>query len=225
MVAFNEALARAVVVDRTFGRSGSPWEFNLRDVLRWCQLAEHAAQGDAGGCFEAGAHDAAVVDAVAAMFSVVYMHRFRTHDDRQAAAALFAQHFPHTALDSLQQQPHVRLSPDAAYIGHARLRRSTARGSDCGLDCVLLRSQVPVLEASAAALEQGWMLALVGPSAAGKTSVARILAGLAGAKLHEVRCPQGEGGKSAWLGVGEDEHTPFTLLCPTAHHASLEEQT
>ena len=191
MVAFNEALARAVVVDRTFGRSGSPWEFNLRDVLRWCQLAEHATQGDAGGCLEASAHDAAVVDAVAAMFSVVYMHRFRTHEDRQAAAALFAQHFPHTAL-SLQQQPHVRLSPDAAYIGHARLQRSVSRGSDCGLDYVLLRSQVPVLEAAAAALEQGWMLALVGPSAAGKTSVARILAGLAGAKLHEVRCPRGE---------------------------------
>jgi midasin len=185
MVAFNEALARAVVVDRSFGRSGSPWEFNLRDVLRWCQLAEHAAERGLES-FEAAAHDAAVVDAVASMFSVVYMHRFRTPEDRQAAVALFAQHFPGTAL-SLHQQPHVRLSPDAAYIGHARLQRSTARSSDCGLDCVLLRSQVPVLEAAAATLGQGWMLALVGPSAAGKTSVARILAGLAGAKLHEVR--------------------------------------
>jgi len=23
---------------RTFGRRGGPWEFNLRDIFRWCDL-------------------------------------------------------------------------------------------------------------------------------------------------------------------------------------------
>ena len=29
-------------VERAFGGAGSPWEFNLRDLLRWCHLAESA---------------------------------------------------------------------------------------------------------------------------------------------------------------------------------------
>ena len=27
-----------VCVDRSWGQSGSPWEFNLRDITRWCGL-------------------------------------------------------------------------------------------------------------------------------------------------------------------------------------------
>lgn len=38
MVAFVQALHQAVNVKRIFGSSGAPWEFNLRDLLRWCQL-------------------------------------------------------------------------------------------------------------------------------------------------------------------------------------------
>jgi len=34
--------------------AGGPWEFNLRDLLRWCELAEGAAAGAGGGCGPAG---------------------------------------------------------------------------------------------------------------------------------------------------------------------------
>ena len=30
----------AASVDRRLGSVGGPWEFNLRDLLRWCQLLE-----------------------------------------------------------------------------------------------------------------------------------------------------------------------------------------
>jgi midasin len=29
-------------VEHRFGGAGSPWEFNLRDLLRWCHLVEAA---------------------------------------------------------------------------------------------------------------------------------------------------------------------------------------
>jgi midasin len=35
MIAFNSEL-QAAVQQRAFGATGGPWEFNLRDVLRWC---------------------------------------------------------------------------------------------------------------------------------------------------------------------------------------------
>jgi midasin (ATPase involved in ribosome maturation) len=38
MIQFNEELYRDTMVLCKYGRKGSPWEFNLRDILRWCQL-------------------------------------------------------------------------------------------------------------------------------------------------------------------------------------------
>lgn len=38
MVALLDDLHASVNLERSFGASGSPWEFNLRDLLRWCQL-------------------------------------------------------------------------------------------------------------------------------------------------------------------------------------------
>ena len=40
MVAFLAALHRGTNTERSFGAAGGPWDFNLRDLLRWCQLAE-----------------------------------------------------------------------------------------------------------------------------------------------------------------------------------------
>lgn len=42
MATFLADLHHAANVARTFGSAGGPWEFNLRDLLRWCQLAEGA---------------------------------------------------------------------------------------------------------------------------------------------------------------------------------------
>ncbi len=38
MIQFNEKLNREVVVERRWASSGAPWEFNLRDMFRWCDL-------------------------------------------------------------------------------------------------------------------------------------------------------------------------------------------
>mmetsp|Transcript_7788 Transcript_7788/g.19828 ORF Transcript_7788/g.19828 Transcript_7788/m.19828 type:complete len:81 (+) Transcript_7788:312-554(+) len=47
MVAFTAALAEAAgVPGGTFARAGAPWEFNLRDLLRWCDLSLSALTSD-----------------------------------------------------------------------------------------------------------------------------------------------------------------------------------
>ena len=38
MIEFNDRLCREVVVERRWGGCGAPWEFNLRDMFRWCEL-------------------------------------------------------------------------------------------------------------------------------------------------------------------------------------------
>ena len=42
MVLLLDDLHHKTNVERAFGGAGSPWEFNLRDLLRWCHLAESA---------------------------------------------------------------------------------------------------------------------------------------------------------------------------------------
>lgn len=42
MVTLLEALHDSANVKRSFASAGGPWEFNLRDLLRWCDLAEGA---------------------------------------------------------------------------------------------------------------------------------------------------------------------------------------
>ena len=192
MVAFNSALAHAVVFERRFGRAGSPWEFNLRDVLRWCELAQARAPPPSTSVRFEHARAAAATDAVIALFPVIYLHRLRTQEDRAACSALFSSFFPafSAAVPSPLPPPALRLSSHSLSIGVATLGRSgraaAAAGDEAGR-LSLLRGQMGAMEAAAAALERGWMVALVGPGGAGKTGVARGLACLAGAEMHEVR--------------------------------------
>ena len=38
MVSVLSKLHKAANIDHSMGSLGGPWEFNLRDLLRWCQL-------------------------------------------------------------------------------------------------------------------------------------------------------------------------------------------
>ena len=40
LVLFNKKLYQEIMTDHKFGQDGSPWEFNLRDVIRSCQIIE-----------------------------------------------------------------------------------------------------------------------------------------------------------------------------------------
>ncbi len=58
-------LHREIVEEKHFGRQGAPWEFNLRDILRFCHLLQR--------------HHHDPLHAV----DVLYTQRMRTHDDRK----------------------------------------------------------------------------------------------------------------------------------------------
>lgn len=38
LILFNKRLFEETMVDMKFGQDGSPWEFNLRDVIRSCEI-------------------------------------------------------------------------------------------------------------------------------------------------------------------------------------------
>lgn len=243
MVSFNEALSSAVVSERRFARAGGPWEFNLRDVLRWSELSEAAvpprsppssppaplSHGPPPADFSQASDESdALRAAVAAFFPVVYTHRLRTAADRAAAASLFSSHFPASSSPSPllaalpswpPPPPAVRLSSSSLTVGCARATRfdsASAPPPPAAAELLMLRRAAAPLEAAVAAVDRGWMVSLVGPSGAGKNALARTLAALVGATLHEVRAAR------AWVvcvcvcGMGEMTTSQPTLLCPTA---------
>lgn len=50
MISFLQTLHVGANKARSFGGVGGPWEFNLRDLLRWCQLVETVTGARQAGC-------------------------------------------------------------------------------------------------------------------------------------------------------------------------------
>jgi midasin len=163
MIAFNSALQYAVCKARTLGSTGGPWEFNLRDVLRWCELVESAPLWHNIDAADTQAPSLqAVEDAVVHFWAVVYCQRFRSHVDREAAWALYCA--SHTSSSGLQAHPPalrevaVQLSATVVQVGRACLQRHATGGGHQAQGngrLTLTPGQAPTLEAAAHALQRG----------------------------------------------------------------------
>lgn len=228
MVATCAALHAGANVERAFGSAGGPWEFNLRDLLRWAELATGsvaAAAGSAGSSSTSSANgrssdmqldgataesDAAWAAAVHRAALLLFLQRMRTHADRAHVAAIWARVWgaPLDAGDagdgssSSSHPPQLLVGPEAVAIGSALLPRArepcpaAAGGSGSGsgahsAELLLPRWQAPLLESAARCVQRGWMCLLVGGAGAGKTSLTRLLAQLAGEPLLEVPLTSG----------------------------------
>jgi len=69
MVQFNSRLASEAGV--AWGHAGFPWEMNLRDITRWCEITIEAARGNEQ-YFNPGDN-----------VELLYVNRMRTTEDRQ----------------------------------------------------------------------------------------------------------------------------------------------
>ncbi|GFR41364.1 hypothetical protein Agub_g2047, partial [Astrephomene gubernaculifera] len=131
------ASAAAAAGVRDFAAAGGPWEFNLRDLLRWCDLVEGAvppppptaaamdtddnADGAVAGT---AAEETAALDAAAQHFArMLFSHRLRTHEDRAKLLRLFSSVWGCPPA-GWQEQPAVLLSPRGAVVGRAVVPRA-----------------------------------------------------------------------------------------------------
>lgn len=152
--------AQLAVENRAFGLRGAPWEFNLRDLFRWADIARLYPQ-----------------TAPEEFLPLVFLSRMRSMADRAALGQLLLEQFPALSLGV----PEYSLKGRQLDIGSLALDISNAR--PCDLD--LLPSQLPALEALVACCQAGWLSILHG-HAAGKTSVIRLLAALCGRDITQI---------------------------------------
>ncbi|KAH8085408.1 midasin [Cristinia sonorae] len=165
MVSYTSRLQEEVMVKRTFGREGSPWEFNLRDVIRWGSLVQ--ASGGHPGQY----------------LHIIFLRRFRTAEDREQAKQLFRSMFP-DLLHGTDVGPRFTITPSFAQFGRAFNPREQYVGSH--RPGQIIHSHLPPLESLGMCVMHGWLSILTGPLNSGKTTLVRTLASLTGHTLHEI---------------------------------------
>lgn len=140
-----------------YGRRGSPWEFNLRDVFRWCELMLREQQpitGTSRGVGNGSSWEPWL------FVDTLYIQRMRTSSDREAVLARFKEEFPEAfnsefcsdtssssrstgdrrARTSIQggigTHPVLKITPDWMQVGQTVLPRGCwsnpeSRAGDC----------------------------------------------------------------------------------------------
>ncbi|KAF2258858.1 midasin [Lojkania enalia] len=163
LITFVATVDEQVVTRNAFGALGAPWEFNLRDTIRWLQLL-------ASKYFLGSARD---------FLDTVFVQRFRTQADRNRLLKLFddvyGEHEPRISL-------YHNLAPTCFQVGLGILPRDTVTTRP-GLTSHLQIPQLSSLEALLISVKQNWPVILVGPPGSGKTSILNQLASLVGADL------------------------------------------
>ncbi|XP_034060418.1 LOW QUALITY PROTEIN: midasin [Gymnodraco acuticeps] len=169
MVEFSNRLVQEVCVERRWGQKGSPWEFNLRDLFRWCELMQ---ADQSPGFFNPGQHVA-----------LVFADRMRTEADKAQVLSVFRKVFGEDS-EPYSGSRQFHITPLNLQVGFSVLQR--IGGAPVALDPPLsITHQVlRPLESLMKCVEMGWMTILVGPTASGKTSLARLLALLTGHRLR-----------------------------------------
>lgn len=75
MIQFNEELSARV--GTTWGHSGSPWEMNLRDVTRWCELTMASYKQSSMRTVSPGTGA-----------QLIYVDRMRTNEDKKNVSSV-----------------------------------------------------------------------------------------------------------------------------------------
>jgi midasin (ATPase involved in ribosome maturation) len=170
IINFNIDIHHEVVNLGEYGSEGGPWEFNLRDVFRWCELidAGHSSHG-------AGARD-------------LYYQRFRNQEDRDRVDKTFQKHFGRSMI--AKASPDFEISDSTVRIGETNLSRlnpldQTLQNETGIRESELLFSRLIQMEAVARCINLRWPCLLVGGSGTGKTAIISSLANLCNATLVE----------------------------------------
>ncbi|KAM4681125.1 midasin isoform 3-T3 [Amazona ochrocephala] len=167
MVAFNNKIDKEVMVEKKWGQKGGPWEFNLRDLFRWCQLM---LVDQSPGCYDPGQH-----------VFLVYGERMRTREDKEKVISAFRDIFGQEA-DVYTGTREFHITPYNVQIGYSVLSRGNYIPRP-GRNLSLLHHSLQSLEFIMKCVHMSWMVILVGPAAVGKTSLVELLAHLTGHRL------------------------------------------
>ncbi|KAG8416561.1 AAA ATPase midasin [Metarhizium acridum] len=166
LIEFVSRLEHQIVVEKTFGSQGGPWEFNLRDVLRWLHLLRSS---------DPFLKTAQMDD----FLDIVVRQRFRTSRDRVEVDKLFARVI---GWEPRAHNHFHNLNSQFGQIGFAVLPRNLNVQPE-GLPNINIVPRLAELESIMTCVKQNIPCILGGPSGYGKSSLLSYVAALSGKRL------------------------------------------
>ncbi|CAI4046401.1 hypothetical protein N7582_003803 [Saccharomyces uvarum] len=165
MIRLMSTLEEQVCKKKLWGSLGSPWEFNLRDTLRWLKLLNQYSICE----------DIDVFDFV----NIIVKQRFRTSSDKDKAQVLIEEIFGKFST----KQNFFKLSDDYIQINNEVALRNPHYRYPIAQNLFPLECNTAVYESVLKAINNNWPLVLVGPSNSGKTETIRFLASVLGPQV------------------------------------------
>ncbi|RYP85297.1 hypothetical protein DL769_001028 [Monosporascus sp. CRB-8-3] len=166
MIRFISNLDEHTVTHRSFGSHGSPWEFNLRDTLRWLHLLTST---------DPLLSTASVDD----FLGIAIRQRFRSQNDKLEVDKLFEAAF---GTPPREHQLYFNSSPSSFQIGLALMPRDQLV-RPLYFPSMDLRGRLPEAESLMICIKHSIPCILVGSSGSGKTKLLQHIAALAGKHL------------------------------------------
>lgn len=173
LIQFMGSLEEEIVVQKKWGMLGGPWEFNLRDTLRWLSLycSKHNLSAES---------DRSLGD----FLQMIICQRFRSSEDSKKAETLFESIFgPQRRKDF-----HFGINPDCVQAGGSIIQRNTLlhyKNSADRMNYIPLQCNFPILESAVRCVNENIPMILTGPTNSGKTEFVRYFANLVGVQLRE----------------------------------------
>lgn len=167
LIEFMSSIEDEVVVKKLWGHSGSPWEFNLRDSLRWLGLYT--------------AKNLQVDTQIADFMNMIICQRFRNFGDRTRAEQLFVRSFGSFA----KRDNYFNKAPSFIQAGSALVTRNSLMQYNNGDNLLPLQCNFGIMETALRCVTYNMPMILTGPTSSGKTCLIRYLANILGAKLDE----------------------------------------
>ncbi|KAM5362516.1 hypothetical protein ACJZ2D_012506 [Fusarium nematophilum] len=166
LIQFVSQLDHKLAIEKAFGSQGSPWEFNLRDVLRWLKLLDSP---------DPLLHSAQAED----FLDIIVRQRFRTERDREEINDLF------TLISGTPPRSHSLyhdVNPAFGQVGLALLDRHLNSQPE-RLPNIDIVPRLSELESLMICVKQNIPCILSSPSGYGKSVLLEHVAALAGKSL------------------------------------------
>ncbi|KAH8321594.1 hypothetical protein KR074_009789 [Drosophila pseudoananassae] len=178
LVRFSEQLDRGVA-SMEFGYKGGPYEFNLRDILRWCDLLHNPQTGYimevTASCFQTAFRSFLLT--LYERMQLVYYQRMRCDQDKLYIRNAFSSTFHCNAeeLNSISEDVSLYWTPDKVYFNDVVLEREQSNVLDLATrqeeGPLLLDSQRQLLKQIVETVHMEKPLLLCGSTDSGKTKL------------------------------------------------------
>ncbi|XP_050098366.1 midasin [Anopheles aquasalis] len=194
MVRFSERIEQGLA-NLEFGYKGGPFEANLRDILRWCELLFSESCGYTVRQSTQGPGDRKneLLLVLFEKMKLVYYQRMRAELDKRYLVTTFSEvfHCDGHELDSISQDVGLYWTDDRVYLGDVVLKKGhsvelpvqqqtiAVGGPSAGNSTLVLSSQLEQLKSLTECVLLEKPVILCGPSDCGKTKLINLHATLA----------------------------------------------